>query len=70
MKNQIPLRKLQSEIDSLLKDDKLSDQKNEEYKKKLSEEIKKFRPEEIKNTITTEEKLTLWLRIKKVLGIT
>lgn len=57
-------------MESLKEEVKKSNRTNEELKKKFSSEIKMFKPSDIKNTIFEEEKLNLWQRIKKVLGVT
>jgi len=57
-------------MESLKEEVKKSNKINEELKKKFSSEIKMYKPSEIKNTITETKKLTLWDRIKKVLGMT
>jgi hypothetical protein len=51
-------------------DEKIMSEKiNEKNKLFFSEELKKMNPKEIKNTIKEEKKLSLWGRIKRVLGM-
>jgi len=56
-------------MESLKEEVKKSNKINEEEKKKFSSEIKLFKPSDIKNTIFEEEKMNLWQRIKRVLGV-
>jgi len=56
-------------MESLKEEVKKSSKTNEEDKKKFSSEIKRFKPSDIRNTIFEEQKINLWQRIKKVLGV-
>lgn len=56
-------------MESLKEEVKKSSKTNEEDKKKFSSEIKRFKPSDIRNTIFEEQKMNLWQRIKKVLGV-
>jgi hypothetical protein len=47
----------------------MSEKINEKNKMIFSEQLKKMNPKEIKNTIKEEKKISLWGRIKRVLGM-
>lgn len=61
--------KLKRELEHLVEDKIMSEKINEKNKVIFSEELKKLNPEVIKNTIVVENKISLWVRIKKVLGM-
>ena len=61
--------KLKKELESLMEERLLSEKINEKNKMIFSEQLKKMNPKEIKNTIEEEKKISLWGRIKRVLGM-
>jgi ABC-type uncharacterized transport system ATPase subunit len=61
--------KLKKEFESLMEERMLSEKINEKNKMIFSEQLKKMTPKEIKNTIKEEKKISLWGRIKRVLGM-
>ena len=61
--------KLKKELESLMEERMMSEKINEKNKMIFSEQLKKMNPKEIKNTIKEEKKLSLWGRIKRVLGM-
>jgi len=61
--------KLKKELESLMEERLLSEKINEKNKMIFSEQLKKMNPKEIKNTIKEEKKISLWGRIKRVLGM-
>jgi len=69
MSQKLPLREVQRQLQKIENEGKDLEKYTENYKKKLSEEIKKFKPTEIKNTPIKEEKLSVWMRFLKTLGI-
>ena len=69
MSQRLPLREIQRQLQRIEDEQKDLDSYTEKYKKKLSEEIRQFNPKEIKNTPLREEKLSLWIRFLKTLGI-
>lgn len=60
---------LKKQLEYLVDEELKSEKINEKNKLIFSEELKKLNPKEIKNTPVTEEKISLWSRIKKVLGM-
>ena len=61
--------KLKKELETLMDEKIMSEKINEKNKLFFSEELKKMNPKEIKNTIKEEKKISLWGRIKRVLGM-
>lgn len=61
--------KLKKELESLIEERMMSEKINEKNKMIFSEQLKKMNPKEIKNTIKEEKKISLWGRIKRVLGM-
>jgi len=61
--------KLKKELESLMEERMMSEKINEKNKMIFSEQLKKMNPKEIKNTIKEEKKISLWGRIKRVLGM-
>lgn len=68
-----PLKEKNQYLDKLLDwYDKSKDADQQDVKKSKEDfinEIKQFRKEEITNTVVEYDKITLWSRIKKTLGI-
>jgi|688.fasta_scaffold236127_4 hypothetical protein len=60
---------LKKQLEYLVDEELKSEKINEKNKLIFSEELKKLSPKEIKNTPVTEERISLWSRIKKVLGM-
>ena len=63
------MKSIQTETDLLMKEITMSQQELEMKKKKMIEEIKKVSKEEILSSINkAPEKITLWKKIKILLG--
>jgi hypothetical protein len=65
------LSEIENEIEKLKEEKEKSEVFLEKNKKNFSNELIKFKKDQIKNTIhiETNERLTLWKRIKQALGI-
>jgi hypothetical protein len=65
------LSEIENEIEKLKEEKEKSEVFLEKNKKNFSNELIKFNKDQIKNTIhiETNERLTLWKRIKQALGI-
>lgn len=60
---------LRKQLEYLVDEELKSEKINEKNKLIFSEELKKLNPKQIKNTPLLEKKISLWSRIKKVLGM-
>jgi hypothetical protein len=69
MSQKLPLREVQRQLQRIEDEQKDLEKFTENYKKKLSEEIRQFDPKQIKNTPLREEKISLWIRFLRTLGI-